>query len=100
LTSAHVQITLPFSDAEEDEMSRRSGLSTAVLGALAGLATAAPSASAAPPPAASCLGVLSTFAAETRTRDDFAPPVSGASVARIAGEHGDLPYCITVFFGP
>ena len=81
-------------------MSRRNGLAAAGLGALAGLATMAPAAAAAPPPAASCLGVLSTFAAETQTRDDFAPPVSGANVARIAGEHGDLPYCITVFFGP
>ena len=81
-------------------MSRRNALRAAVLGALVSLATVAPSASAAPPPDASCLGVLSAFAAETQTRDDFAPPVSGARVARIAGEHGDLDYCIAVFFGP
>lgn len=81
-------------------MSRRNALPAAVLGALVSLATVAPSASAAPPPDASCLGVLSAFAAETQTRDDFAPPVSGARVARIAGEHGDLDYCIAVFFGP
>ncbi len=80
-------------------MSGRNALPAAVL-ALASLATVAPSASAAPPPNASCLGVLSTFAAETQTRDDFAPPDSGANVARIAGEHGDLTYCITVFLNP
>jgi hypothetical protein len=81
-------------------MSSRNSLPAAVLGALASLAAVAPSASAAPPPDASCLGVLSVFAAETQTRDEFAPPVSGANVARIADEHGDLSYCIAVFLGP
>jgi hypothetical protein len=81
-------------------MFRRNKLPAAVLGALASIATVAPSASAAPPPDASCVGVLSVSVALTGTRDDFAPPVSGANVARIASEHGYLPYCITVFFGP
>lgn len=65
---------------------------------LAGLAAAAPSASAQPPPQASCLGVLSSFAGQAGIRDDFAPPVSGARNSRIAREHGDFGYCLTVFF--
>lgn len=81
-------------------MFRRNRLPAAALGALASLAAVAPPASATPPPDASCVGVLSVSVALTGTRDDFAPPVSGANVARIAGEHGDLPYCITVFLGP
>jgi hypothetical protein len=44
--------------------------------------------------------VLSSFAGQSGTRDDFAPPVSGARVAFIAGEHGTLGYCVTVFLTP
>jgi len=68
--------------------------------AAASVAIAAPTASAAPPPEASCLGVLSSFAGQAGTRDDYAPPVSGARVAEIAGEHGDFNYCVAVFLGP
>jgi len=67
---------------------------------VAGMAVAAPASQAQVPSEGSCLGVLSSFAAQSGTRDDFAPPVSGARVAFIAGEHGDFSYCLTVFFGP
>ena len=81
-------------------MSKWRILLVSVLAALASLAIAAPSTPAQPPPEASCLGVLSSFAGQTGTRDDFAPPVSGARVARIASEHGDLNFCLTIFFMP
>jgi hypothetical protein len=81
-------------------MSRRSTPLVCLVSALAGLGAAAPLAPAQPPPEASCLGVLSSFAGQSGTRDDFAPPVSGARVAFIAGEHGDLGYCISVFLTP
>jgi hypothetical protein len=81
-------------------MSRPKTLLVSVVSALAGLAAAAPIAPAQPPPEASCLGVLSSFAGQSGIRDDFAPPVSGARVAFIASEHGDLNYCLTVFFAP
>jgi hypothetical protein len=68
--------------------------------ALAALGLAAPSASAEPPPNASCAGVLSSFAGQAGIRDEFAPPVSGARVAFIASHHGDLGFCLSVFFGP
>jgi hypothetical protein len=68
--------------------------------AMTGLAIAAPSAPAQPPPEASCLGVLSSFAGQAGIRDDFAPPVSGQRVAMIAREHGDFGFCLTVFLGP
>ena len=62
------------------------------------MAIAAPSASAHPPPEASCLGVLSSFAGQEGFRDDFAPPISGERVAFIAGEQGDLTFWLNVFF--
>ena len=77
----------------------RTLLVTGVTG-LAAIAVAAPSAAAQPPPEASCLGVLSAFAGQEGIRDDFAPPISGARVAFIASEHGDLPHCLSVFLGP
>ena len=76
----------------------RSFLACAV--ATTGLVIAAPSVPAQPPPQASCLGVLSSFAGQAGIRDDFAPPVSGQRVATIAGEHGDFGHCLTVFLGP
>jgi hypothetical protein len=81
-------------------MSRRTTLLLSVAGAVTGLAAAAPVAPAQPPPQASCLGVLSSFAGQSGIRDEFAPPVSGARVAFIAGEHGDFNYCLTVFLTP
>ena len=81
-------------------MSKRTRLLLYVAGAVTGLSAAAPVAAAQPPPQASCLGVLSSFAGQSGIRDDFAPPVSGARVAHIASEHGDLGYCLTVFFTP
>ena len=81
-------------------MSRRKPLLLCVVSALFGLAAAPALAPAQPPPKASCLGVLSSFAGQSGIRDDFAPPVSGARVAFIAGERGDLNYCLTVFFTP
>jgi hypothetical protein len=68
--------------------------------ALASVAVAAPSAPAQPPEEASCLGVLSSFAGQAGIRDDFAPPISGQRTARIAGEHGDFGFCLSVFLGP
>jgi hypothetical protein len=81
-------------------MARRKVLPVSALVALASLAVAAPAASAEPPPDASCLGVLSAFAGQAGTRDLFAPPVSGARVARIASEHWDFNYCLSVFLSP
>jgi hypothetical protein len=82
-------------------MSRlRALLVTSVMAALVVLAIAAPSASAQPPPQASCLGVLSSFAGQAGIRDDFAPPVSGQRVAFIASNHGDFAFCLNVFLGP
>jgi hypothetical protein len=81
-------------------MSRPRTLLVSLVSALAGLGATAPIAPAQPPPEASCLGVLSSFAGQSGTRDDFAPPVSGARVAFIAGEHGTLGYCVTVFLTP
>jgi len=83
-------------------MSRlRALLVTGLAAALAALAIAAPSSSAqTPPPSASCLGVLSSFAGQGGIRDDFAPPVSGARVAFIASNHGDFTFCLNVFLGP
>jgi hypothetical protein len=81
-------------------MSRLRALLVSGLMALVALALAAPSASAQPPPQASCLGVLSSFAGQSGIRDDFAPPVSGARVAFIASQHGDFDFCLSVFLGP
>jgi hypothetical protein len=81
-------------------MSRCRMLLVSGLIAVAGLAAMAPSASAQPPPTASCLGVLSSFAGQAGIRDDFAPPVSGARVASIAKEKGDFTYCLSVFLAP
>jgi hypothetical protein len=81
-------------------MAGRKTLPVSALAVLASLAVAAPASSAEPPPDASCLGVLSAFAGQAGTRDQFAPPVSGARVARIAGEHGDFTYCLNVFLSP
>jgi hypothetical protein len=81
-------------------LTRCRALLTSGLVVLASLAVVAPSASAQPPPEASCVGVLSSFAGQAGIRDEFAPPVSGARVARIAREHGDFPFCLTVFLGP
>ncbi|MGH2782510.1 MAG: hypothetical protein ACRDLA_14095 [Thermoleophilaceae bacterium] len=38
-------------------------------------------------------------AGQAGIRDDFAPPQSGAAVARIAKEHGDFAFCLSVFLG-
>jgi hypothetical protein len=81
-------------------MTRWRLLLTSGLVALASLGVVAPSASAQPPPEASCLGVLSSFAGQTGIRDDFAPPVSGARVASIAKQHGDFGFCLSVFLAP
>jgi len=81
-------------------MSRIRALFVTILATLAALALAAPSASSLPPPEASCLGVLSSFAGQAGIRDDFAPPVSGERVAFIASNHGDFGYCLSVFLGP
>jgi hypothetical protein len=81
-------------------MTRWRLLLTSGLVALASLAVVAPSAPAQPPPEASCLGVLSSFAGQAGIRDDFAPPVSGARVARIAKQHGDFGFCLSVFLAP
>lgn len=72
-------------------------LASAVV-ALAGVAFTAPVAGAAPPPDASCAGVLSAFAGQAGTRAEFAP-LPGELVARVAGEHGDFAYCLGVFMG-
>ncbi len=76
-------------------MFRRIGLPAAVIGAAVSLAAVAPPASAGPPLGASCVGVLSAYGGQSGIRDNFAP-MSGASVARIAQERGDLSDCITV----
>ena len=65
---------------------------------LAGVAFSAPVAGAAPPPDASCAGVLSSFAGQSGTRAEFAP-LPGEFVAGVAGEHGDFDYCVGVFSG-
>lgn len=63
--------------------------------ALAGLAAAAPSASAqANDDHASCLGSLSAFAGSLQLRDDFAPE-SGETVSFGAQQHFDLATCLT-----
>jgi hypothetical protein len=49
------------------------------------------------PTGPSCLGVLSSFAGQAGTRDQFAPPVSGARVAQLASAHGDFTYCLNLF---
>jgi hypothetical protein len=79
-------------------MSRPRTLLVSLLVALASLAIAAPSAPAQPPPEASCVGVLSSFA-EPGVRAEFAP-APGAMVARVAREHGDFGYCFSVAFPP
>ena len=80
-------------------MSRSKALVAAGLGALACLTAAAPAASAQPPPQASCVGVLSSFAGQVGIRNEFAP-APGAEVARIAHAHGDFGECLTVLFMP
>ena len=65
--------------------------------ALIGAAATASSAPAQPPSDASCLGVLSSFAGQAGTRDLFAP-APGQAVARLAQAHGDLAYCLDLFF--
>ena len=79
-------------------MSRPKGLLAACTVALVGVAANAPFAAAQPPSAASCTGVLSSFAGQAGTRDEFSP-APGAAVARLANEHGDFTYCLNVFFG-
>jgi len=67
--------------------------------ALAGLAAAAPSASAAANDEhASCLGSLSSFAGPLQLRDDFAPQ-PGARVSFGAHAHEDLATCIAGVLG-
>jgi hypothetical protein len=69
--------------------------------ALAGVALAAPPTVAQPPPDASCLGVLSSFAGQAGIRDQFAPPpISGQSLSTLALEHGDFGFCLTEFLNP
>jgi hypothetical protein len=69
--------------------------------ALAGLAAAAPSASAQAQTQAhgSCAGVLSAAAASVQDdeffRQDFAP-LPGELVSGIAGQKGDLAFCATL----
>jgi hypothetical protein len=84
-----------------DTMSRLRTLVVTGSVALVGVALAAPSAGAQPPPEASCLGVLSSFAGQAGIRDEFAPPpVSGQRLATVASEHGDFGFCLAVFLGP
>ena len=66
--------------------------------ALVGVAATSPVAAAQPPSEASCVGVLSAFAGQAGTRDEFAP-APGAGVALLANEHGDFAYCLNVFLG-
>jgi len=80
-------------------MSRLRAVLVTGLVTLTGVAVAAPSAAAQPPPQASCLGVLSSFAGQAGIRSDFAP-APGAAVSRIAREHGDFGFCLIVFGGP
>ena len=80
-------------------MSRSKALIAAGLGGLVCLTAAAPAASAQPPPQASCVGVLSSFAGQAGIRNQFAP-APGAQVARVAQEHGDFGFCLTVLFTP
>jgi hypothetical protein len=79
-------------------MSRSRRVLVTGLAALAAVAVAAPSAAAQPPPSASCLGVLSSFAGQAGIRSDFAP-APGSEVSRIAHEHGDFGFCLIVFGG-
>ena len=67
-----------------------------VAASLAAVAPAAPAEPADP----SCLGVLSSFAGQAGIRDQFAPPVSGERVARLAAAHGDFNYCLNLFLSP
>jgi len=76
-------------------------LVTALL-AVAGLAAAAPSASAAANDEhASCLGSLSSFAGQLQIRDDFAPQPGepGEPVSFGARAHEDLATCIAGVLG-
>lgn len=83
---------------EVRDMSRCRIFLASGLVALAGLAAAAPSASAqAQPPAnASCVGVLSAFAGSVQgdeiRRQDFAPAL-GADVAAVAQQTGTFEEC-------
>ena len=67
--------------------------------AVAGLAAAAPSASAAANDEhASCLGSLSSFAGQLQIRDDFAPQ-PGERVSFGARAHEDLATCLAGVLG-
>jgi hypothetical protein len=82
-------------------MSRFRMLVISGLVALAGLAAAAPSASAQAQTQAhgSCAGVLSAAAASVQGdeffRQDFAP-LPGATVSGIAGQKGNLAFCASL----
>ena len=65
---------------------------------LAGVGFSAPVAGAAPPPSASCAGVLSSFVGQAGTRAEFAP-LPGQLVSGIARQHGDFDFCLAVFQG-
>jgi hypothetical protein len=80
-------------------MSRLRAVLITGLVALAGVAVAAPSAAAQPPPQASCAGVLSSFAGQGGFRQEFAPAPGGV-VSGIAREQGDLGFCAGLIFGP
>jgi hypothetical protein len=76
-------------------MSRFRMFLVAALVSLAGLAAAAPSASAmANDDHASCLGTLSSFAGSLQLRDDFAPQ-PGEIVSFGARQHFDLATCLS-----
>lgn len=79
-------------------MSRPKAFLTTCTMALVGVAANSPVAAGQPPSKASCVGVLSSFAGQAGTRDEFSP-APGAAVARLASEHGDFSYCLNVFLG-
>jgi hypothetical protein len=56
------------------------------------VAATAPAAAARPPPNASCVGVLSSFAGQAHIRSQFAP-APGQLVASVAQQHGGFAFC-------
>ena len=52
---------------------------------------------ASPPTEPGCAGVLSSFAAQNGTRDEFSPEASGRPLAKVAREHGDIVRCFEAF---
>ena len=80
--------------AEGEKVSRPKLFLASCAVALVSVAATAPAAPAEPPPQASCLGVLSSFAGQAGIRDQFAP---APGPLELAHAHGDFSYCLELF---